>query len=166
MTRKYFPVWYRLDRTNGYLIWFSNDEDGLLTHPDGIIPSFANLEALQAYTALHQIVLNETDLWLYDVDKLVRWLQRPLLAAIDCNSVLNFWNLFGDLAKSLHADFDRDRARTNSIYDKLFWGNNLPAVTPKAKHYNPVWSDEERLVIRDVLAEGLSLFRTHVQKQD
>jgi hypothetical protein len=133
MTPAYFCLWYRLDHTDGYLIWFSNDQDGVVTQPDGIVPSFRDQEALRAYAASHQLMLEETAPLLHDLDAVARWLRRSLSADVDCDALLTAWNLFGDLAASVNADFDRDRDRTQRVYEKLFWGNNLPAVTPPGK---------------------------------
>lgn len=76
--------------------------------------------------------------------------------------LLMAWNLFTDLAASVNGEFDPECQQTQQIYEKLFWGNHLPAVTPPDNHSTPLWSDEELLLIRDVLARGLALFRKHV----
>ncbi len=44
------------------------------------------------------------------------------------------------------------------IYQKVFWGNNLPAVTPAGKGFDPTWSEEDLIGIKAVLETGLSLF--------
>jgi hypothetical protein len=165
MTRTYYRLWYRLDHTDGYLIWFSNDEDGVVTQPDGTVPSFRDQEALRAYATFHQIDLDAMEPLVHDLDVVVQRLRRPLSAEIDSDAFLTAWNLFGDLATSVNGDFDGDRKRTQQIYDKLFWGNNLPAVTPPGKQYTPVWSDDELLLMREILHDGLLLFRKQVKVQ-
>jgi hypothetical protein len=163
MTRIYYRLWYRLDHIDGYLIWFSNDEDGVVTQPDGIIPSFRDQEALDAYANLHRLDLDAMEPLVHDLDGLAQWLRRPLSAEIDLDAFLTAWNLFGDLAISVNCHFDRDRKRTQQVYEKLFWGNNLPAVTPPGKQYTPHWSDDELLLMREILQYGLLLFRKHVK---
>ena len=165
MTQTYYRLWYRLDYTDGYLIWFSNDDDGVVTQPDGVVPSFPDQETLQAYARFHQIELAAMEPLLHDLDGLARWLGRPLSAAVDCDILLTAWNLFGDLATSVKATFDHEHTRSQRIYEKLFWGNNLPAVTPAGQHYTPTWSDDELLLMREILHDGLVLFRTYVRVQ-
>jgi hypothetical protein len=165
MTRTYYRLWYRLDHTDGYLIWFSNDDDGVVTQPDGTVPSFRDQEALRAYATFHQIDLDVMEPLVHDLDVVAQWLGRPRSAEIDSDAFLTVWNLFGDLATSVNGDCDGDRKRTQPVYDKLFWGNNLPAVTPPGKHYTPVWSDDELLLMREILHDGLLLFRKHVKVQ-
>jgi len=165
MTRTYYCLWYRLNHIDGYLIWFSNDVDGIVTQPDGAVPSFRDQNALRAYATLQQLDLDAMEPLLHDLDVVAGWLDRPLSAKVDCDALLTAWNLFGDLASSINGDFDLDRERTQLVYEKLFWGNNLPAVTPPGKHYTPEWSDDELLLIREILHYGLMLFRTHVRVQ-
>ncbi len=165
MTPTYYCLWYRLDHTDGHLIWFSNDNDGVVTQPDGMVPSFRDQKALHDYATLHQITLDPMEPLLHDLDDVARWLRQSLSAEVDCDILLTAWNLFGDLASSVKGDFDPDRTQTQHIYEKLFWGNNLPAITPPGKHYTPRWSDDELLLMRNVLHNGLRLFRTHVKIQ-
>jgi hypothetical protein len=162
MTPSYYRLWYRLDHTDGYLIWFSNDMDGVVTRSDGTVPSFRDQEALQAYASNHHLTLDEMEPLLHDLDIVVEWLDFSLAAELDYDTVLTIWNLFGDLSTSVNGDFDRDRKRTQHIYEKLFWGTNLPSVTPPGKQYTPLWSDEELLVMREILTKGLLLFRKYV----
>ncbi len=163
MTHTYYQLSYRLDGMHAYLIWFSNDQDGISIEPDGTVPSFPDHAGLLTYASAHQLTIDPTPSVLHDLDAIISWLRRPLLADIDCDSVLNIWNLFGDLATSVGQSFNSDRKCSRRIYEKLFWGNNLPAVTPPGKHYRPIWSDEERLILQEILSEGLMLFRRQVK---
>lgn len=88
----------------------------------------------------------------------MRWLNVPR-KKIDVKAFLNIWNLFMDVSASVGGSFNADRERTERIYAKLFWGNNLPSITPKGKHYTPLWRPEEVRLIRRTLAEGLALTR-------
>ncbi|MBV9791394.1 MAG: hypothetical protein JOZ51_24575 [Chloroflexi bacterium] len=165
MTRTYYYLWYRLDHRDGYLLWFSNDVDGLITTPDGMVPSFGALPGLQAYASLAQLDLQEDAFLLYDLDVVAAWLRQPLETELDAEELLNAWNLFTDLAASVNSSFEENRALTQPVYEKLFWANNLPSVTPAGKQYIPVWSDDELRVMQEVLSHGLDLFRTHVKRQ-
>jgi hypothetical protein len=162
MTATYYRLWYRLDHTDGYLIWFSNDTDGVVTQSDGIVPSFPDQEALCSYASSHHLTLDQIEPLLHDLDSVVEWFGHSLSAELDCEAFLTAWNLFGDLSASVNGDFDPDRKRTQHVYDKLFWGTNLPSVTRPGKQYTPLWSDEELRVMREVLTNGLLLFRKHV----
>lgn len=165
MTQTYYHLWYRLDNADGYLIWFSDDVDGAIIQADGTVPSFGNQDALRAYASMHQITLDEMEPLLHDLDVVAQWLRRSFSAEVDCDAFLTAWNLFADLALSVNRNFDSDYKRSKQVYEKLFWGNNLPVVAPTGKHYIPLWSDDEVLLMREVLTNGLRLFRKHVVEQ-
>ena len=43
-------------------------------------------------------------------------------------------------------------------YDKLFWGCNLPPVTPPGERYVPRWRPDELADLRRVMRAGLDLW--------
>jgi len=67
--------------------------------------------------------------------------------------------------RSIHgADdtFEQLDSRFSEVYEKLFWGNNLPAVTPKGFHFDPEWSPDEIAGLATVLRAGLKLFKSRL----
>ncbi len=71
--------------------------------------------------------------------------------------------LFADVSSSIDGGFDADRKLTQKIYDKLFWGCNLPIVTPEGEHYHPAWTKRELTIMHDVPGSGLKLFQGSVR---
>lgn len=57
MTRSYYTITCRLDRAKHHMIWFTNDEDGLVTSPGGGIVRFDDLDALRRYAMEQSIAL-------------------------------------------------------------------------------------------------------------
>lgn len=50
-----------------------------------------------------------------------------------------------------------------AVYEKLSYGNNLPAIKPNdAPEYIPIWNDDEVIIIRNALSYGLRIFREHL----
>ena len=48
------------------------------------------------------------------------------------------------------------------VYDKLFFGNNLPSLKLKdAEDYVPIWNKEQIAIIKSVMADGLSIWSGH-----
>lgn len=72
MTRTHYPLWYRLDQVDSYVIWFSNDVDGVVAQDNGTVPSFRELDALHAYARNHHLALPEEEPVLYNLDTLAR----------------------------------------------------------------------------------------------
>ena len=84
----------------------------------------------------------------------------------DCNKILAAWNLFGDVATSLGepgAVFRRMDSQFRAIYNKLFWGNNLPSVTPEGSRDIPEWSSDELDSLVKIMISGLELFASYVR---
>ncbi|MEC4812938.1 MAG: hypothetical protein SAK29_06645 [Scytonema sp. PMC 1069.18] len=169
MTRKHFTLWYRLDQVNGYLIWYTNDVDGVVVDKDtGQIPIFKNTIQLRIYAENSGLQLEDGDIIIHDLDIVKSWLEKPTKKKVDCVYLLTAWNLFTDVAASVgDSTFDCDRQKTNKIYDKLFWGNNLPnhpATSPPSKGYEPVWTAGEIKILGEVLKYGLFMFRQSIQE--
>jgi hypothetical protein len=165
MPRKYYPIRLRLEWEDLYLIWFSDDTDGVVLEKDNSVASFRTRSELISYAARHGLLLEAEEPTLFDVDSVERWLDRPDSEAIDCSLFLDSWNLFTDIASSRgDSVFDRDSRAAETVYHKLFWGNNLPAVTPPGEHYGPIWSDEEVSELQQVLCAGMVLLRDGVKR--
>lgn len=174
MERTHFALRYRLGSRDRDLIWFSHlddrsdeDHDGVFVAPGGSMPCFASLQELRAYAEAQALTpLDDGSHRLHDLDVLACWLhskRRTRARHVDCPAFLSAWNLFADLSLSLGASFDADHRRTQRVYDKLFWGNNLPALTPPGRFYVPIWPKHEVKLMHQVLADGLTLFRASVR---
>jgi hypothetical protein len=164
MNRKYYICWYCLDSQHRFLIWYSNDKDGVLAE-HGKVPSFSSQEELFRYALTHLIDIQAEQPFLHDLDKVARWLDGPSADSIDCQAFSAAWNLFADVSSSVGDNFDSDPKLTQKVYDKIFYGLNLPAVTPEDKLYEPVWTIEEVQLIREVLGRGLNLFRLSIEEK-
>ena len=74
--------------------------------------------------------------------------------------LLEAWNALDDLSGSLESSFmtgeTSQQGEVKSAYDKLFYGNNLPAVTPEGSRYRPLLSDRERQALRRLLRDAIS----------
>jgi hypothetical protein len=166
MKRKYFVVDCRLDGVASYLIWYNNDVDGLAVRSDGSISLFREPSTLSSYAAQHGLEFEDEVPSVIDLDAIARWLGDPRPDAIDCELFLNAWNLFDDVASSVGcSSFRRDSRRASLPYGKLFWGINIPVMTPSGEHYEPVWSDEEVETIQKILGDGIRLVRLAVREE-
>ncbi len=102
----------------------------------------------------------------YDFDELRAWCALPDATGLDCSAFLNAWNFLDDLA-GLHSGSDTPYTRLSRgaavCYDKLFWGNNLPPVTPPGERFEPVWRADQLSEIRVVLETGLELLESELR---
>ena len=159
MNNEYFNLWFRLDARDAYLIWFDGEPDGVVVDADGKVPCFLNNEDLSRYAASLNLSVKTEEPILHDLDFVASWLKTENDVTVDCDIFLAAWNLFDDVSHSVGGSFDTNRKLTAKIYDKLFWGNNIPAVTPEGEHYEPTWTKRELKIMREVLGVDLSLFR-------
>ncbi len=68
-----------------------------------------------------------------------------------CKILLDGWNFIEDLARTVGLTEEMKRLQSpllSKVYDKLFYGNNLPAVTPEGKSYSPLWLRGEIISFR------------------
>jgi hypothetical protein len=54
--------------------------------------------------------------------------------------------------------FGRADKSASELYHKVFFANNLPAVTPNGATYTPLWSSEELARLSHTLRLGLAQF--------
>src|SRR5262245_31674898 len=106
--RKYFDLSYRLDRENRHLIWYTDDQDGVIVDSDVRVPTFENADALRIYAQNRGLTVQVDEGGLFDLDAIARWLENPNTLSIDCSNVLNAWNLFDDVAHCVCGVFDVD----------------------------------------------------------
>jgi hypothetical protein len=127
---------------------------------NGVAPSFGNLSSLQAFTSQKKIIVNVEQPHLFDFNKIIYWI-TDRNSPFECSDFLNAWNAFSDIAAScpqIQTDFRKLHREKKAIYDKLFWGCNLPAVTPEGERFEPEWNPRETESIASIMTSGLDLF--------
>lgn len=163
MNREYYTYWYRLNEKDGYLIWFSTDEDdGFVIDEERLIPSFENMADLQSFASKLNIKVDTENPNLFDLDIVKKWLSKTTKKIENYNPILDAWNLFDDISISTNGNFDLEKDLTNNIYNKIFWGCNLHAMTPEGKKFTPTWTRKELKIISEVLNEGFQLFNDKI----
>jgi len=165
MDNEYYIVEYVFSGRHNFFLWYtandqSREPDGIVLNEDRQIVVFESKREISEYAKirkLSELSDNDTN---FDFDLLQNWLDRPSLDQIDCVSILDYWNIFSDLERSLSGKQEHiDDKGEGEIYDKLFWGCNLPSVTPPGERYIPNWSDDEIQRLASILNCGLTLFR-------
>lgn len=140
-----------------FVIWYEdeNDENRVYTSGGKII-SFPSEE--KAHRKADELCINITDTCFYDVERLIYWFtvhQKEM----DCEFLIDFWNMFSDIANSVGKELEPVRTRRiKRCYNKLFWELNLPAVTPENCEYEPVFTKRERKLIREIMRTGLEIY--------
>jgi hypothetical protein len=153
MDREHYQVRYWLDGVDSFLIWYSNDSDGVVVEGDGSVPSFRARSALSAYAERWGLAFEAEEPSEFDLDAIEHWLSKPEDSQINFRLFLNAWNLFDVVAFSTgDGSFGRTSREASGVYDKLFLGNNNPAVTPSGEDYVPVWAEVEVAELHRILS--------------
>jgi hypothetical protein len=159
MKGKYYILWYRLDDKDSYLIWYSNSNDRILTNKKEKILNFSSKQELNEYAFENALNIEPEEPTLHNLDAVVEWIKVGDEKSIDCNECKSAWNLFEDVSQSVKIIFDSNEEVINNVYDKLFWGCNLPSVTPKSKSFNPEWNKSEINILKRILSNGIKIFK-------
>ncbi len=166
MDIEYYKLWYRLDEKDSYLIWFTGDVDGVFLDSHGRVPAFRSEVELDNYAVARKVAVVSGEVILHDLDKVLQWLKKPDRVDPDCDQTLAAWNMFDDVFRSLGKAFSSKTPLENKVYDKLFYGNNLPAITPEGEHYEPAWSSQEIALISQAMELGFKQFRVSICYQE
>ncbi|MCL2054190.1 MAG: hypothetical protein FWG90_07115 [Oscillospiraceae bacterium] len=166
-----FLIQFLYDGLKNYSIWYSDysdDKDGLFCNEDKKILCFGAKNSALQFLAEKNLQLYQNDeyeIMLYDFDWLNAWIKSDDVNVI-CNDILNFWNIFTDIAYSTGVNFkgDNKNASINIIYDKLFYGNNILKPSDE-EDYIPIWDKKQIKLIKSIMKNGIEMFISTI-KQD
>lgn len=164
--RLYYLCRVRIEGTTVFMLWFSDDRDGFVRDEADRLLTAATEEALMAVARSRDIAPVDCVPADYDLDRIRAWCSSPEASGMDYSVFLDAWNLFEDMAGIPDgADMPRPRLSRGdtACYEKLFWGCNLPAVTPPGKGLVPEWRVDELAQIRSVLEAGLKLVKSELR---
>lgn len=150
----YYIVEFLIDKKSHFCIWNSDETDVFWTEKDKI-RYFTKITELQHFCEKEKVPIDE-EVITYDVNKLIELLDG-YEREIDCNFCIDMWNIFHDCAYSVGQKFYGDKKKLNHVYNKLFYGLNLPAVNTSSEKYIPEFSASEKEELIRVLKAGLSL---------
>jgi hypothetical protein len=162
--RNYFILWYRINQENNYLIWFSDETDGVYAE-NGKIPTFASKELLRQFTRFQNIELVIEEPILHNFDSVQDWLNGAT-KEIFPDDFLAIWNLVGDIANTLNLEFlgNEKNDLIQTLYGKLFAANSLPAMN--SDYYELALDKNETVKFEKVMRDCLRIFDESIQISD
>lgn len=158
MPRVFYRCVARVDSRHVYFLWFSNDRDGI-DMTGSHVRVFDSEALLVEYSrgANHDIS-SEAPVF-FDLDRVGDWLANPTRDTVDATLLLNVWNLIEDYLRTILDDDVEHSLGGVELYDKLFWANNLPAVTAPGKRFDPDWTIKETAELAGILTEPYNRLR-------
>lgn len=157
----YYAVKLKYSNRNYYAIWYSDNNDGFITTNKNEIVLFDNLADIKKYSISHTIDVDCDNIACYNFDDLYEWCVSDS-TIVDCDKILNDWNIISDFLNTLKITFVGDNTTDGliqSLYNKLFYGNNLPTINTTNEKYIPSWSKHELKLLKDILKEGVTKVR-------
>ena len=160
MAVEYFPCLFRLGGVDHYVIWYSDDPDGLVRE-GGLLVTFSSQTQLHVYARSRGLTSQSADVANYDWDFIARWCDEPATTGLDVSRLLNAWNMVLDAMPRGDESrlFSHANARANALYDELFRANYLPAMTPAGAEFQPVWTRAELVQLAHLLRLGVAEMR-------
>ena len=161
-----YPYAYVYRGTRTILIWQTNDCDTFKLNSDDSLLQTSTLSTLKKKMGPAAIKVHWTEYAEINFDKFFTALKNLRTerssASKTCFILLEGWNFIEDMIFTfdLRNELKKLRSRVlNKAHDKLFYGCNLPSVTPEGKSYNPIWTKEEVAAMRSALRAVWTTFR-------
>jgi hypothetical protein len=162
MDKKYYILWYRLNNKDQYLIWFSDETDGVLTDASGNALSFYSKNELLEYASENNLQIVSEEPELHNLDLVSEWIKENDPSIINFSQFNNMWNLWTDTSHSTGRGFNEDDEAAEKIYDKLFWSCTLPTGKSDDQNYIPEWTEDELKTMRELFLKGIAMFKDAV----
>ncbi|WP_028778855.1 hypothetical protein [Shimazuella kribbensis] len=157
--RCHYIVEFLFEEKKYYCIWYTDDTDGILVESNKI-KYFSTVHELRSYSLSKRLTL-EDEVIKYDINQMIEWLSSDP-RSVDCKMILEFWNIFSDVARSIDEHFYGEDEVVSPLYEKLFYGNNLDPINKSGHVYIPIWNNEEVVALTKVVESGLNLFRKSI----
>ena len=158
--RQHYVVAVRRHERVQFLVWYSDEVDGVLTAAD--LPSsllaFDSDAAARAHGTAAALAMRPDQSAYFDLDELGAWIDAPNPYRLRPDVLLNAWNLLGDVARSVGDEIAHARLldrRGNRTYDELFRCCSIPALDlPITDRPSPATCE----AIAAILRHGLACF--------
>jgi hypothetical protein len=169
----HYAFYYRLDATVAILIWHTDDvgssPDRFETLDPYFVDCFPDRITLLRFAETNIMgTIVDDDPVVVDLDAALEWAMNPVSTTEHCRNALGVWNLFIDLCATLPdklGTLKTDIDNALEIEQKLFYGSNLPSITPEGEYYKPHWETEDKTILRLVFANGTEALRQSVKRQ-
>src|ERR1700731_2911171 len=94
--QRHYLCEFHLDGRQFYVVWYSNDKNGLVLFENKKIASFPDETDARVFCRSKGISLMPEQSEAYDFDALDAWCQRPTTESVDPVKFLDAWNMLED----------------------------------------------------------------------
>ena len=152
---KYYICKFILYKITYSCLWHSDTEDFFKINNKFIY--FNNIDDLRKIIIDNNLIVGE-EIDEFDCDKIKKFSRNNLLSP---NEILNFWNILTDVSKDFEINFvgNKRNRLIDHIYNKLFYGCNLPTINISGKIYVPKWRKKEIEEIKKIIENGILILK-------
>jgi hypothetical protein len=151
-----------------FILWYGNGSNGVKIEKGQLVYA-RSIPPLLRYGESKNLSIDSnsvTQYEYYDLNDIENWLRRPK-ASINCEYFLNVWNILVDtITSQANPSTFLDLAEDEGgifIYNKLFWGANLPDYTLPGKIHIPDWQPGDISSMQILFKIGLEELRGIIQ---
>ena len=160
-TQTHYVVCIHVANRDKYFLWVDGEgeQDHFAVLPNGKIASAASKDDICAWSKTMGLHVSENKPVRIDLDEVFLLIDRlktdEPIEKHDCEALINAWNLLEDFAKSIGLIEANGKSpdRLGNLYQRLFFGNNLPSMTPEGKSYSPNIGLKEQKELASYLSE-------------
>lgn len=168
MTEAWINKIYNADDCPYFLIWYT-DENG----NDRVFAESNKIQIFRtensAKEELSKLGFEYQDTVFYDAERLNYWIStghdhKPFSEPkqVDCHFLLDFWNLFTDIAFSANTKLEPVRTkRADRCYNKLFRGCHTAVTTDT--DFIPVFKRKDLKFIRKLMDTGMQILNDNLE---
>lgn len=152
--KEYYIVELVFEKRAYFTLWYESDTDGFVLNKErNCIRAFDNAFSAKIFAERCGYIL------IGNATIVCNELVLLNFQNLNCHLLLDFWNIVSDMTNSLNINFLGDHKENNivSLYNKLFYGCNLPAIRKDNDDYEPEWSQEEQDLITQIVEEGIKI---------
>lgn len=156
---EYYLLGFKYNHIMKYCIWMTDHKDRIYCNGKQDILIFGSEFEIQQFAQSQGIRIDTENGYLCDMDHLQ-------IGSSKLADILDFWNLTGDITKTVGANFigNRKSPVIDKIYNKLFHGCNLLKGKEVAP-YIPRFSPHETKILEKILEDGKEIICKYVLKR-
>lgn len=156
--KEYYLCSLIYEQTEIFFIWYEGEPDGVVVDKQGNTITASDMETIKSAGKELNILFETEEVTVFDYDLTYNAIKREIYSEHVMNDAINLLNIFGDIALSIPDNEYNDLLDNNKpIYNKIFYGCNLPSVNTTNEKYVPVWTHEEQQVLQNLFEHGIRL---------
>lgn len=147
---------FKLNCSVKYCIWYLDENDD-----EEFLKTNGKIRIYKSKGLASEILCNQNinyNIISYDLDIIISSIKNSEFNSTD---ILDFINIVTDITKTFNTNIHEDEA-FGTIYDKLFYGENLSTINQSNNTYHPIFENEEIEVLKKYIEECIIFIKHNI----